>query len=202
MSKKKNIDVGSEWVHQVDVTNLGGKKLPVTLSAPHETCKKLLPRLGLLSLESVEADLVFARGDSSAVIHVTGRIRAELSQSCVVTLEPIKAQVDAPFEAWFADAQAAVLFAKARHDRKLSKGSGEMPMLDESEDPEPVIEGKIDAGELVVQHLLLSIDPYPHKEGTHYEIGDDTVKTVVSEPGKNPFAALKDWKARLGKTES
>jgi hypothetical protein len=43
-----------------------------------------------------------------------------------------------------------------------------MPFLDESEDPEPVIDGKIDAGELVAQYLSLAIDPYPRLEGEEY----------------------------------
>lgn len=197
MSKKKKPDFIPEWAYPVEVTNLGGSARRMTISPPPEIRKALVPRLGIASLESLEADLEFARNDGSAVLHVTGLIRAHFTQNCVVTLEPIEVELNENFEAWFADPEEVVSFTKARHDRKLSKGSVEMPVLDERDDPEPIIEGRVDAGELVVQHLSLAINPYPHKEGVQYEIGDDTVPDIMPDTQKNPFAALKDWKNRL-----
>ena len=75
--------------------------------------------------------------------------------------------------------------------------NGETPIINEQEDPEKIIGGKIDLGEVVTQHLSLAIDPYPHKEGVKYEYGDDEPEKVPEAFKNNPFAALKDWKSKL-----
>ena len=146
--------------------------------------------------------MTLERDTGSMVIHVMGHIDAKITQSCVVTLEPIETTISENFEAWYADPAAAVSLTRARHDRQASKGSKEMPVLDERDDPEPVIDGKIDIGELVTQYLSLAIDPYPHKEGVRYEKGDDESGPVKSDLQKNPFAALKDWKNKPGGGDS
>lgn len=204
MSKKKKIqNIAPEWPYPVDVSEIGTN--PVRLSlAPTEAQRAVLAsRLGVVSLDALEAELELARGKGSAVLHVTGRIRAKITQNCVITLEPVQSAIAEDFEAWFADEAAAVSFIKARHDRKTQKGpGGEQPVLDESEDPEPIIEGKIDAGELVTQHMILMIDLYPQKEGAASEIPEAVRAPEESEFRKNPFEALKDWKAKLGKENS
>ena len=131
------------------------------------------------------------------VVHVNGRIRATVKQPCVVTLEPVESRIDETFEAWFSDPDQAIALSKAKHDKMAKSAGGEVPMLDEKDDPEPIIDGQIDLGELVTQHLALALDPYPHAEGVKYEYGDDEPEKVPEEFKNNPFAALKDWKDKL-----
>ena len=59
--------------------------------------------------------------------------------------------------------------------------------------PEAIIDGYIDAGELVTQYLSLALNPYPHAEGVKYELGDDNEEAIKPKLD-NPFAALKEWK--------
>lgn len=193
----RKITIAPEWSHVVDVQDVTKKPMRLKISPDKTACQALLPRLALVSLDSLEASVTLERDTGSMVIHVTGHIDAKITQSCVVTLEPIKTTISENFEAWYADPQEAVSLTRARHDRQASKGSKEMPVLDERDDPEPVIDGKIDIGELATQYLSLAIDPYPHKEGVRYEKGDDEPAPVKSELQKNPFAALKDWKNKL-----
>ena len=162
----------------------------------------IVQRLGLLALDSLQADLAVNRDPGSLVVHVRGRIDAIVRQACVVTTEPVESNISESFEAWFADPEAAVSFAKARHNRQAMRGHGEVPLLDESEDPEPIMDGKIDLGELVTQHLSLFIDPYPHAEGAQYEKGDDSAEETSSEIRKNPFGALQSWKDKLKEGKS
>jgi hypothetical protein len=73
-----------------------------------------------------------------------------------------------------------------------------VPLLDEQDDPEPITDGKIDLGELVSQFLSLSINPFPHAPGVELpeeQEGDGPVRMSAGN-APNPFAALKDWKAR------
>jgi len=114
------------------------------------------------------------------------------------SLDKFSAQEE--FEGWFADKDAAVSLAKVRKEKMIEKGKTELPILEERDDPEPIVEGMIDLGELCVQHLSLAINPYPHAEGVEYEHGDDAAQGEGFS-FKNPFAALKDWKAKQGNTE-
>lgn len=190
----------SEWTHYLDADEVTGEKMRLTITPDSEARKNLIRRLGVLGFDSIKADLELQREQGGLVVHVKGHIKANLQQSCVVTLEPIETKVDENFEAWFADTQQAVALAKVKHDKQV-KANGETPILEESEDPEPIVDGKIDLGELVTQHLSLAITPYPHKEGVHYEYGDDEPEKVPEAFKSNPFAALKDWKAKLQEDE-
>lgn len=202
MSKNNKITIAPEWSCIVDTTEMSQAGLRLSISPPPEVHQQLIQRLGIVTLEGLEADVALNRATHSAVLHVTGNIRAKIRQNCVVTLEPIDTEINENFEAWFTDPAHAVSLAKVRQDKKVKKGNVEMPILDESEDPEPIIDGKIDLGELVTQHLSLAINPYPHKEGVQFEVGDDAPKPDKSDLQSNPFAALKDWKARLKQGDS
>jgi uncharacterized metal-binding protein YceD (DUF177 family) len=129
------------------------------------------------------------------IVHIKGQIKAEIVQNCVVSLDPVLSTIEDDFEAWFADPQAAVSLTKARHDRESISGHSEVKMLDEKDDPEEIIDDKIDLGELVTQHLSLSVEPYPHAEGVDFE--NKATKDFDDNEVNNPFAALKDWKSKL-----
>lgn len=197
MAKKPQTIVETEWSYFVDVNSLDKDRTAFDISPNEAERKRLCQRLGLVSIEALDAELVVARRAGEVAYHVTGSFKAEITQSCVVTLEPVQSTVSEEFEAWFADPEAAIPLAKARHDRLNEKGHGELPILEESEDPEPLIEGKIDLGELVTQYMALTVNPYPHAEGVEFEQGDDQIAKPDDALTKSPFAALKDWKDKL-----
>ena len=162
----------SEWSHFIEADDVTDEKLRMSITPDKDARANLLRRLGILGFESLKADLELRREQGGMVVYVKGHIQATLQQACVVSLDPIETKVSEDFEAWFADSEQAVALAKVKHDKQV-KANGETPILDEHEDPEQIVEGKIDLGELVTQHLSLSINPYPHKEGVVYEYGDD-----------------------------
>ena len=75
-------------------------------------------------------------------------------------------------------------------------------MIDEKDDPEPIVDGLIDIGELVTQHLSLQLDPFPHKEGEHFETGDESFVQRPNEERQNPFAGLKALKEKKEKEKA
>jgi len=186
----------AEWSHFIDASEITGEKVRMTITPDKEARKNLVRRLGLLSIDSLKAELELQREQGGMVVHIGGNVQAVLQQSCVVTLDPIETKVNETFEAWFADPDQAIQLSKVKHDKNV-KMNGETPILDEREDPEPIIDDQIDLGDLVTQHLSLAIDPYPHAKGVEYEYGDDNPKKVPEAFKNNPFAALKDWKAKL-----
>lgn len=105
---------------------------------------------------------------------VTGVVRGELTQTCVVSLEPFPATVDEPVDVRFSP-EAAV---ESRIPTK------ETVLLADEDEPDPVIDGKIDLGALAQEFFALGLDPYPRKPGAAFEQG------VESAPADSPFAAL------------
>ena len=82
-------------------------------------------------------------------------------------------------------------FARARHERDKDRGVEERPMLEEHEDPEPIVDGRINLGELVTQYLSLAIEPYPRSEEAKKILEENNNSMPARE---NPFAALKTLK--------
>ncbi|GJL84945.1 MAG: hypothetical protein DHS20C02_07200 [Micavibrio sp.] len=198
MGKKKDQAPPPEWSHLIDSEEVEAKPQKLSISADEEERGLLAKRLDVFSIDSLKAELTVVREKGSMVVHVKGVLKAQITQSCVVTTDPVISEIEESFKAWFADPEQAVSFAKARRDKLIEAGQGELPILSEADDPEPIIEGQIDLGELVTQYLSLSINLYPHAEGVKYEIGDEDEAAQGAETIKNPFAALKDWKEKQG----
>ena len=68
-----------------------------------------------------------------------------------------------------------------------------MALLDQ---PEPLVDGKIDVGEVVAQFLAVAMNPYPRKDGAKVA---DVVKSEDEEERPNPFAKLAGLKDKLEK---
>lgn len=187
-----------EWSHFYDVEDLESKPERLTIEASEEELEDVARRLNVLGVKSAKADLVLNREQGGRVIHVAGSFTALIIQECVVSAEPVETEISEPVEGWYADKDKTVSFASAKRDREADKNNNlEVELMEESEDPEPVLNGAIDLGELVTQHISLALPPYPHKEGVVFEHGDENLQINEDSPlRKNPFEALKDWKEK------
>lgn len=114
---------------------------------------------------------------------VSGEVEAELTQICVVTLEPIDTKLREPFERFLAPA------------RRLDEAA-ELLDAEMDEALEPLTEA-IDLGEIAAEAAALAIDPYPRKPDAAFEgavKGPPGVAPMTDEDAR-PFArlaALKD----------
>ena len=130
-------------------------------------------RLGLLSLDRLEAHVALSR--SGNVVRAEGRLVASLSQSCVVTGDPIAASVDEPF---------AILFTP----EPASGGPDEEVELGETDCDVVFHNGAaIDLGGAIADTLALSIDPYPRSAGADAALKE---AGILSEEQASPFAVL------------
>ena len=120
---------------------------------------------------------------SGGRIHVAGRVRALVGQTCVVTLEPIESEIDEQVDLTFApEAEARQLADLVEQGRDGKDG-------DDSEVPDPpeaVVNGIIDLGRLATDALFLGVDPYPRKPGAVFE-----AEVTAPDPDDHPFAALR-----------
>lgn len=187
----------AEWSHLLDIETIGAEPKTLTFKASAQERVDLARRMGVISVEKAQASVTVQRV-SGGIIHAIGTVEADLTQSCVVSLGPVPAHVEDEFEGWFGDRDKAVSFAKAKNDREVKKGHTDLEILEEAVDPEPIVNGKIDVGELATQYLSLALDPYPRAEGvsSQYIVPEGAEDKAGAELRKNPFEALKDWKEK------
>src|SRR5690606_20759411 len=112
----------------------------------------------LVSIESYRAELTVSPWKRHGV-RVTGRVTADITQECVVTLDPVRATIDEAVEGIFLPA-----------DSRLARGGfedgGEVLLdADGPDGPETFSGDTIDAGALAEEFFALAIDPYPRKPG-------------------------------------
>lgn len=189
-----------EWSYYIPSETIDVRKMHITISLPPEVEQRLCQRLNLYSIKALTSDIVLQRNAVNKVIHITGKLTADVEQKCVVTSDPVFEHVKDTFEAWFEEPNQAVSFTKAKRERLNPKDKVEQPLLEEEDDPETVIDGKIDLGELIVQHLSLALDLYPRKMGVRSNFGDP-LEDAPEGTYDNPFAALKDWKIKEKKKD-
>jgi uncharacterized metal-binding protein YceD (DUF177 family) len=140
----------------------------------------LARRFGLLSLDKLAASLELHR-QAGEVIRIHGHLVADVVQSCVVTLAPVPAHLETEFELSYG----------------ASADEEEAGVLDPigPDAPEPLVEGQIDLGEALAQQLAVALDPYPRAPGASLALERFTAEAGKT-PGKQPFAALAEFKKR------
>lgn len=175
---------GQPLVRRIAVQTLGpGERLEAIETSAAERAA-IAALLGLAALESLSAELRLRRWHGQGVV-LQGMLRAHVVQSCVVTLEPVPADIVAEFERRYLPAD-------------MLGAEDEMPgeevfvNPDDAEPPEPFADNAVDAGPAIVEELALALDPYPRAPGVVF---------VAAEPAEeadaHPFAAL----ARLRRRE-
>lgn len=143
--------------------------------------ERLAAAAGVNAMPQAEAsfDVVPA---ANGRFRVTGRVRARVEQTCVVTLDPVENEVDEPVDVEFAP--PSQIPASARSVQKEEGEDAEIP-----DPPEPIVGGAIDLGRLATEFLVLGIDPYPRKTGVVF-----VAPEAQKDPEEHPFAALKALK--------
>ncbi len=103
-----------------------------------------------------------------------GHIFAELTQPCVVTLDPVKQalEVDVGVEFW--------------PEVQINTLSEEFDEPDR-EDPEPIVGGELQVGHIVYELIASNIDPYPRAPGAELERSSSETREAAQS---HPFAAL------------
>ncbi|PTE12196.1 YceD family protein [Mesorhizobium helmanticense] len=170
----KHADTHSPVSFVANVARLPQKGLPVVIDADAGQRAALAGEHDLLSVENYRADLLVTPWKRNGV-KVSGRVEADITQACIVTLEPVEAHIDEAVEALF-------LPQESKLGRQGFEGGGEILLDAEGPDsPETFSGDTIDVGELAEQFFGLAIDPYPRKPGTSLAASDET------EPEESEF---------------
>lgn len=200
-SRHKDQKRGREFSYLFDAGKITKAAHTVTLSAEKTQREGLARRLGIPAIHALSTDMTLERDESGHMITVRGRIHADVTQTCVITLDPLRQTLESEFTACYADKERIVHFAKARNDMQVRHQHIEVPMLEEHEDPEALEDGHIDLGELTAQQLSLALPDFPHAEGARHPLGDDDNAEIAGRTESvrpNPFSGLKNWRGRNG----
>ena len=118
---------------------------------------------------------------SGGRVQVTGRVRARVGQTCVVTLDPIESEIDEEVDLTFAPEAET-----RRLEDLIEEGQDDEDPPEVADPPEAIVNGIIDLGRIATDALFLAIDPYPRKPGVVFE-----AEVTAPDPEDHPFAALK-----------
>lgn len=171
-------DEAVEFSRRVRLEEVTDGGLERTIEADAAERAALARRFNLEALHHLTANLGLFPTAQGMLLE--GSLTAEVEQSCVVTLEPLKSAVASRF---------TVRYISPRIEVSDTEGEELDPM---GEDVEPLPADVIDIGEVVAQYLSLAIDPYPRKAGadvTHPLIGEEAPPEPL--PRSSPFAVLK-----------
>lgn len=178
----KNVVSQAEFSRPVAADQIGPQETQREIVANATERTQLAERFGLLALERLTATLQLKRG-RGGVIEAKGQFEADVVQACVVTLEPVPAQLRQSFAVSFGAASAPAV--------------GEVVIgLDDEDPPEELRDGRIDLGEMVSQQLAVALDPYPRAPAA-----DDAIKAAEEaaeggDAGATAFSALERLRAR------
>ncbi|HEY6632597.1 MAG TPA: DUF177 domain-containing protein [Rhizobiaceae bacterium] len=156
------------------VARLPQKGLPVVIDADPRQREALAAAHGLVSVEKFRAELLVTPWRRNGV-KVSGHVEADITQECVVTLDPLQSHIDETVEGLF-------LPEDSKLGRLGFEGGGEIHIDAEGPDsPETFTGDTIDVGALAEEFFSLGIDPYPRKPGVNLGTGSDGESSSAPE---------------------
>ena len=147
----------------------------VTVEATETEREALARRFGIIGIGALRATLRL-EPEPGGSTRARGRLSAEVEQSCVVTLDPVRQAVEAALDL-----------------RILEEGV--LPADDDPDSPDEIEShgGLVDLGEAVAEQLALALDPYPRAAGAElptFDTGDEPPAEEEAPKRPNPFAGL------------
>jgi uncharacterized metal-binding protein YceD (DUF177 family) len=176
---------GNEFSRLLPSERLSLLPFEVDIAADAQERAALAKRFGLIDIAALSARLHLSGTPRRGVIAVEGRIRAEVTQSCVVTLEPVAARIEEDFEAFFADVT----------EIEENDDWAEAALEGDHDQPEALLPEGLDLGELAAQQLAIALPAYPRSAQA-----DSALSGIAAGEGDgrrpNPFHVLRALQER------
>jgi uncharacterized metal-binding protein YceD (DUF177 family) len=176
---KSNDGIAAELSWDLPTSDVPETGLDETRAAASDELEAIARALGLVSCQSLEASYAIAPSGAGRYI-LSGTLRAQVVQACVVTLDPVIGSIEGNFHAAFWP------------EEDIPPPRSGILDLDEAADPEPITAGRIAVGRVVFECLAENLDPYPRKPGATLD-WRDPAEAGASE---SPFARLANLKTK------
>ena len=141
----KDDNLAPEFSVKVSLDSIGDEPREYEIKASEDERAALSTRFGLVSIGEFSAKLVLSWLKPGKVLSVRGRISATVTQSCVISLDPVPADVDEEFDVVFSRYPDETADVIDPHEAELLEGE------------------EVDIGEIVSEELSLSLNPYPRR---------------------------------------
>ena len=155
----------------VALDRIGPRGLAIEVEAKLDELPAIASRLRVLALASLHCAFKLRRVGASTV-EAEGVLRAQVTETCVVSLDPFSHDVQEAFTVHF-----------------VPSGAENDDPDPEAVDQIPYTGGAADLGEAAVEQLALALDPFPRKPGA-------VLPDEATEETPSPFAALRARQAR------
>jgi hypothetical protein len=181
MTRKTSMTAELTWEHATrDIPQSG---LSREREAAPDELARVARALDLVACASLKAAYTIAP-TLDGRFRLSGRLRAEINQACVVTLEPIDSTIEEGFDVTFWP------------EEEMPAPRGGAVDLDEEPDPEPIVAGQIDVGRVVFECLAAAIDPFPRLPGATLDWRAPAPAEAISGKPESPFAVLANIKTK------
>ncbi|PWJ76938.1 uncharacterized protein DUF177 involved in 23S rRNA accumulation [Pseudaminobacter salicylatoxidans] len=162
----KDVEISSPVSFPVHVARLPQKGLPVVFEADEKQRAALAEAHGLDAVERFRIELLVTAWKRNGV-RVEGRVEADIVQTCVVTLDPVRNHISEEVSGLFLP-----------QDSKLARlgfeTGGEILLDAEGPDSPELFSGDtVDVGAFAEEFFGLGIDPYPRKSGVSLQAAAD-----------------------------
>jgi uncharacterized metal-binding protein YceD (DUF177 family) len=172
--------------HSTNLARLGHAGETVRFAADADQLAAIARWAGVLSLEQLGVT-VELRKLSATGFGLDFTVLTDITQACVVTLEPVPAHLARRFTR-----ELNFVGPQRRRPDKVPAESGPDLLLDPDEEdaPEEIESLHYDLAAPVLEDLVLALDPYPRCPGVAFAPPDDGL-----ERPESPFAVLKGLKS-------
>ena len=173
-----------EFSRPVPRERLGGRVVVEEIAAAPQERAALARRFGLLDLDLLAATLRLESGGGKGLLRLDGHLSGEVTQACVVTLEPVASRVEADF---------SLLFNLDGCPVPASATAREVVVDPEAEEPpEALGPSGLDLGEAVAQQIALALNSYPRAPGA--ALSEAEAPDSDTDAPAGPFGVLEALK--------
>lgn len=166
----------------VRVSTISKAGTAVTIVASEEQRASLAEFHDLVGVVSFEAAIKAETWQLDGV-RLVGRVKAKIVQECVVTLEPVEAEIDQEID--------LVLVPEAPVQKQPVLTNEVVIEAEGPDEPDTFSGDIVDAGAVALEFFALAIDPYPRRDGASIEA---TAPNRFDDERPSPFAKLAELK--------
>jgi uncharacterized metal-binding protein YceD (DUF177 family) len=172
------------FVRPVPVESVSERGVEHSIEASEGERRTLAKLNGLPAIGRLTAKFNLSRA-GRGIVRVRGDVKAEVTQTCVSSLEPFDVVLEEPVDVRFAPVVAE---SSSRRGPPIAPAVADPLAMGDEDEPDPIVDGKIDLGALAAEFMILGLDPYPRKPGVDFS-PSPTEKEEIDSP-----------KARLNKS--
>jgi len=170
------------WRHALAFAELGRGPIDLNLCAAAEARERIAAELGLEAITSLTAELTVRPWRDGA--QISGWVRAQVTRICGVSLDP--------YDEAISD-EVSLRIVPPGSPNATRPAAGELTVDPLAEDPpEEAMGAAVELSDLIVEHLVLALDPFPKKPGAVFESPPASLED-------SPFAVLAKLKGGASK---